>query len=328
MSWLVRMGLNLQFFHCVDLPNDYLCRFLQLLFDTRVAIWRARYSIISVQTYHPHLKGNLKRAWNVLESWQSQLPLQSRIPMAYTICLYLSLLAMSRATTASSWRGEWWMMSFMLRLAHEGMLRPAELCNICVGDIRFPQSLLELPHAVITIAGSKTRHTFSRLQFVLISSPGLLAWLAWAVEGLPAHTRLWPSNLNRMRRAFKLLLCDAGLSMSKLTLGSLRPGGATTAYRAGWPLDKVKNHGRWKTLGTLEHYIQICMAILSAGDVPRATMAHAVTLVEGCQVQLSEPPGSQWQALFSRAPQGARLPPWRSSPQLSLPQRPMLNTNA
>ena len=58
-----------------------------------------------------------------------------------------------------------------------------------------------------------------------------------------------------------------------LTLGSLRPGGATSLFEAGADLSEIQHRGRWDCLRTLGHYIQSANATLALARLTPPSVA-------------------------------------------------------
>ena len=55
---------------------------------------------------------------------------------------------------------------------------------------------------------------------------------------------------------------------SGLTLAPLRGGGATYFYLIGVPIDKIRWHGRWSTVRTVEICVQECVALSVIAGMP------------------------------------------------------------
>ena len=58
---------------------------------------------------------------------------------------------------------------------------------------------------------------------------------------------------------------------SGLSLASSRGRGATFLYLIDVPLDKIRWHGRWSTVRTVEIYVQECAAL---SLIPKMPLAH------------------------------------------------------
>ena len=70
-----------------------------------------------------------------------------------------------------------------------------------------------------------------------------------------------------MRLVLKQLLRKLRLHKHNLTLASLRAGRATAMYAEGWNTERIRFEGRWKSIHTLEHYIQEASASMVLNSV-------------------------------------------------------------
>ncbi len=65
-----------------------------------------------------------------------------------------------------------------------------------------------------------------------------------------------PISYTRTRELVKSALREAGLDPTHFGLHSMRRGGATTAAKKGVPIHLIQQHGRWKSLSSLQLYIE------------------------------------------------------------------------
>ena len=92
-------------------------------------------------------------------------------------------------------------------------------------------------------------------QFVLISDPVLVVVLAWWCHDSPMDAFVWPSSQAEFRRQWKDLFLMMGLRFLKLTLASLRPGGATSFFQeSGGNVQALLCRDRRSSLVSLSHY--------------------------------------------------------------------------
>ena len=64
-----------------EYANQLLVDYIQHVHDEGQNIWIARHAVLAVQTIWRPLKGQLKRAWDCIASWQMELPLHNRLPL-------------------------------------------------------------------------------------------------------------------------------------------------------------------------------------------------------------------------------------------------------
>lgn len=65
--------------------NDLLVIYIQLIFSRHEDFNQAKYLVLYVQTRWRHLKGKLRKSWDSVESWSSELPTGNRIPMPLVV---------------------------------------------------------------------------------------------------------------------------------------------------------------------------------------------------------------------------------------------------
>ena len=130
--------------------------------------------------------------------------------------------------------------------------------------------------------------------------------MEWLCVALPGKARLWPLSPQTMRKCLSTLVSDLGISSLNLTLSSLRTGGATALFMTGIPIDQLRFRGRWKSLDTLEHYIQEAIATTVMAKVsPTANVSISAMLAQQSLVQA--PPRLPWWCFFSRKRQLSHL---------------------
>ena len=109
---------------------------------------------------------------------------------------------------------------------------------------------------VLILRDPKTSAHMGRLQHVLITDESTVNFARWHLSCLPPGAPLWPYSRHVARAYFTRLLTRLHLRDSGLTLGSLRPGGATHLYKdQNCEISRLMFKGRWKALGTLQCYI-------------------------------------------------------------------------
>ena len=190
----------------------------------------------------------------------------------------------------------------LARVGFLGLLRPVEIARLVREDVRLPTLASQSSVALLALRGPKNRRYMGRAQFSVLRDPAAVAWLAWLCEGLPPGAPLWPHTQAHFSKVFKGLLYRMGLQSLGLTAGSLRPGGTTSLFLEGFPVDYIKYLGRWKSEQSLAVYVQ-------------EAMAHLVWL------RMSDDDNLFVQALIAAHPQVLRAPP-QHTPWSQVFQRP------
>jgi len=81
----------------------------------------------------------------------------------------------------------------------------------------------------------------------------------------------FPYSLSTMARRMRQIMDALKVPLGLFTLSGPRPGGATIEYLHGLPIANLKFRGRWAAEGSLEHYIQECVAYSDFESLPDFT---------------------------------------------------------
>jgi integrase len=161
-----------------------------------------------------------------------------------------------------------------------GAFRRSELVSFRRGDVQLP--LDDVDSVILRLRRSKTSDQPADIEIprrddVYCPVRALLAWLDVAdllelpgVSPPPAERPLWfgfqgkrpfPTGLSgsSVSRVIKRLAVQAGLEpdlVAALASHSLRSGAATSAAEANVRIEEIKDLGRWRSLQTVDRYIQ------------------------------------------------------------------------
>jgi hypothetical protein len=284
--------------------NDLLVRFVQDMFDCNQPIYIVVHAVLAFQKEFPRFgrRGALKRVWDSIASWKLEIRISLRTPMPPQVLSCLVLYAFVLGFVQETHKAHIWIpLGIVLWTGFDGMLRPGEFCALRVKDLLLPSNQLMsfCDSLVVLIKDPKNRKHFGRMQTTVVKDVALIAWLEWLVTDLPESARLIPMTTAKFRIHFHLMLKRLHLTSLKLTPASLRAGKATQLYLLGESIDRLKYAGRWKHLGTLEHYIQEAssMAVMSQLS---ALGAKALTSLLPFVNMLERPPSLPWSSYFSR----------------------------
>ena len=194
---------------------------------------------------------------------------------------------------------EWCGLGILLRVGFFALLRPSELCRILRSHVVLPIDALRGagPKAILALPDPKTSNVLGRWQFALVTDPLTLEWLTWWCEGLRDADRLFPLSRVSANRLMKELLESMGLSKCGFSLGSLRGGGATARYMAGISIEQFLFQGRWRSVNSLQHYIQEAVASLVIAKLPASAVALGQQLLD-LHPKGVRPPLAPWPAWF------------------------------
>lgn len=160
-----------------------------------------------------------------------------------------------------------------------GFLRSAEALNLKFSDLTYVSekqavSLLitssktdvyrEGKNVLIVRSDSNTcpiraLELYSELSGVAFGTDAFL-FSKLRTRGKRQHLTGEKMSYNSARSNFRAALLRAGLPADRYGLHSLRAGGASHAANAGVPTELIKFHGRWKSDGSKDVYIQMSLA--------------------------------------------------------------------
>ena len=221
---------------------------------------------------------------------------------------YAPLVVMLLGLVLDQRRARYWLpLGILVRVIYYGALRPGEGLALQVKGVALPSDAIPRFKGcgVLRIDRPKNRRYMGRRQMTIIEDPVTLAWLGWLCEAVPDSATLWPSTPARFRALFKEALLMLGAGGCGFSLASLRAGRATDIFREVRDVNALKFLGRWKSVRSLEAYIQETMAAMVAIDL--APAVPMVTVLGGLAPLVASPPGRRWEACFSRDRQYAGL---------------------
>jgi integrase len=210
--------------------------------------------LLAIVDLRRELRRLLSPAWDFASLGQSYFPGSNRIALDEPI-----LRAM--ATLALAWG--WIRTAACLRLCFFAMLRPAELLGAKRRNLVLPPDLLRDPYkdprVFLRITAPKTQNSGARQQFGR-SDDWMTTWL-WIALSLdaPPETPLWEGAPALFRARWNALCRRMKIpfnTVSGVTPGSLRAGGASALYEASENLELVRHRGRWGSSKMAEIYIQ------------------------------------------------------------------------
>jgi len=223
----------------------------------------AKHAILYVQAARPRLKKTLKAAWNAVRTWEEQTPTKFRAPLPLSLLVALTCQSRVQAAREKGNAGKslWLAFSVMLSVGFFALHRPGELFKLKGSHVVLPNSIsLGAPFAIVRLESPKNSRQMGRQQFAEIYHPDAVNWLAWLVSKTKPTSLLWPSTPNRFRMMFRQTCARLGLEGLKLSPASLRAGGPTWMLDEKVEVSRIRFHGRWANLRSLEHYLQVARA--------------------------------------------------------------------
>jgi integrase len=232
----------------------------------------ANNALAGIHLFLPRLKGAMVYASLALKGWERSVPSQPYPPITWEMAVAIGV----RIAGTSSWSS-----GVGIVLAFDCYLRKCELLRLTVGDILLPGSSragsVFADRCALRIGVAKT----GREQFVEVLRPEVIVLLTRVVSqavatGASTSTLLFPSSPSALLRDVKEAATTLGLD-PRVVVHSCRHGGATGDFLAGTPITDIQHRGRWASLKSAQHYIQMGRALLMASTAatPPASLALA-----------------------------------------------------
>ena len=196
-------------------------------------------------------KGMLPRAWDAAWVWRALMPASNRVPMPERVMLAMVTVAC-----------EWGMpnVALLIAVGFMGLLRVHELRWLRYESFATPQRMFTLDATMfVTIQKPKMRRLTARRSYVRVDDPGVISFAEGLAAVFPPAAFVYYGTYAQLRAVFLALCSELGVpggAPDGLSLGSLRPGGATWLYRATDSSEAVRFRGRWSSARMLEVYIQ------------------------------------------------------------------------
>ena len=238
------------FIHRPKKLNSLLVEFIQELFacDYRISI--AEYVLLGLHFEHRELRRNLREAWDSVQSWRLEVPVQVRVPMDPVIfkVIFIHIILMG-FTASKRVRHKFFRAAMGLAAGFAGLLRPREWCGTRRRHITVSSEVpWKTPRsAIISIKDLKNKQFLGTWQFCIIDLSWVVDWLIWITTDLPPET-LVILSYEATRRIFIAALSELRLCFLKYIMGSLRAGRATQLFQQTRNLPQLQYAGRWQNL--------------------------------------------------------------------------------
>ena len=219
---------------------------------------------------------HLQDTWAYLWAWKRSTLTRNRPPLP--VLVWQAVVATAFALASQS-RGSEQQKRIAAALifwsGFRGLLRPGEMWRLSRETIVTAADFGEEANGwlVFIIDNPKSRRAFGFRQFVLVSDPVLAKWMSAFLNGRLPGTRLFEGSQQALGEFLKTCLAALGLNGYPVSLASFRSGGTTFLFREESNIAKLQFHGRWKSTGTMFHYVQTAMATIGMASVPPSATA-------------------------------------------------------
>jgi hypothetical protein len=251
--WLAVFTITIQQ-ALTDLPrlDKLMCDYIQDLCNRHRPVSHAATVLSALQHFHPITKGHLKGSWRSYQAWKFRV--SSTVRAAWPVELVFAVTNLAFRCGESSF-------ALFLLLSFHCLLRPAEACSLQRKHIFFRTDLPYLKQlGLVVLENTKTKRKI-KSQHVLIEWSALSDLLEYYLGDLLPDQLVFPSYarvLDLTKHFISYLLGSASYLP-----GGLRGGGATFHYLTHRNIPELQRRGRWLSVRTLEHYIQIAMPFIA-----------------------------------------------------------------
>ena len=278
--------------------NNILVEYIQSLHDRQKAFYLSRNTELAVQLVHRVFYRRLRTAWDSVGSWESQIVSAPRIPLTLDIVMAMFIQSVIFGMVHSPKDSiQWFAFGVGCVCAFKGLLRPSEWCKVRVSHVSFLSA--EKGEFILALDAPKNRKTMGSWQITIIQCRVAYRWLSWLILNVSENEFVFQGGYPRFKQFFSKILDSLNLQDIGYTPGSLRAGGATSRFIDGMEIARLKFLGRWKSLNSLEHYIQQATASLARHKVaPEVNSAISLLLKQGRG--LRQPPSGPWELFGAR----------------------------
>ena len=236
-------------------------QFIEYLWESGAPKSDASYALAAIQFYRPQAKHHLPWSWKLVKTW-NQLELPTRAtPLTPE-------WVMALAGKAFEWRQH--RMGWLLVVGFSLFLRTGELV-----DLKANQVSLAARHSSQSVVYLNQTKTTKRnnlpLERIIVDEELAHRALEELLVGLAPGETLSQLSHYQFRRLWHDLIHSLKLTGCGFAPYSLRRGGATSAYRAGVPLDALVTKGRWAHLATCRLYLDQGAQALTEFKLPAAS---------------------------------------------------------
>ena len=252
-------------FSCPTILAMVLRTYSDELYKAGASLGSYRQLLAHAQKVVPLVRPFLKPAWEMATRWEELQPVSHRTP-----CPEVIVRAMVGLALAFGWR-RWAGVTLAIFYC---IARPGELLTAKRSQILTPLDILDSEHPwlYVRILRPKSRRKAARVQHAKLKDSEALLLLTALWQKLRKTELLYPGSPSIYRRRWDRLLALLQVPKElKLTPGSLRSGGAVSAFQKGESVSELLWRMRLRSLATLEFYLQETAAISVLPDLPEHT---------------------------------------------------------
>lgn len=239
--------------------DDLLVEYIHYLHDSGYSKSSATHTMAGIVHYMPELIYSLPRSRRCMKGWMNKQPSIPYSPITWEMACVLGIRLSSNGMKRAG---------IGVLLAFDCLLRLGELLGLKKEDVADDHDQrMGSEHKGMFLRLKQTKT--GRNKSVEVLNPQVKLLLRDLVNNTAPKQHIFPYSQQTFRRAFKNAAAEVGLSDS-IVPHSLRHSGATRLYHVcKWEIARIAHHGRWASVESARHYLQQCVALLMAQEVPR-----------------------------------------------------------
>eukprot|EP00438_Fugacium_kawagutii_P032098 Skav202519 [mRNA] locus=scaffold1359:335842:340289:- [translate_table: standard] len=251
------------FDRCPEALGYLLKIFGDMMFQNRRGLSNFRHLLLAVQRWKPLSRPFMHQAWDFVNRWENQEPVEHRNPIPETLV---------RALVVMAWLHGWFAWAAATILAFYGGGRLGEILQCCREDLLLPVDFIEPGPAPVflRLRYFKTRNRQpAKVQHLRITDITACQILHVLMRGVDPHVPMFGSSAYQYRKRWNLMMDCLQIPQNiRLTPGGLRGGFAVWAYRNGRPIQDIMWAMRLRSQVTLESYLQETAALNCFAGLP------------------------------------------------------------
>lgn len=222
-----------------------------LMFQRGMALSNLRHLILACQRWKVASRPFMAVAWEIVERWEAQVPVNHRTPIPEVVV---------KAFCSLAWGFKWYSWVGATLLSFYGAGRVGEVLRTYRRDLILPQDNLEPCGApcFLQLKTFKSRNRQpAKIQHMKVDHPYVSRLLTRIFIDLDLDAPLFGSTPYQFRKRWDMLVSAFNIGKEHaLTPGGLRGGAAVYHYKKGRHINDVMWLMRVRAQSTLESYIQ------------------------------------------------------------------------
>ena len=258
-----------------------LVKYADELYSKGGALSNFRHLILAAQRWIAASRPLMQPAWDMVEKWESLVPVKHRTPIPEALVQCLSVLA---------WQHGWYSWVGATVVSFYGAGRLGEVLKCCREDLVLPGDVLEPPGSAVVLRlrnfKSKNRQP-ARVQHMKVVDEVACRLLVKIFKNLDYDAPLFGATPYQYRKRWDMLLDMLQIKDAVHVIpDGLRGGAAVSHKKQGRPIQDLMWLMCLRSQSTLESYLQEVAALNTFAQLPKA-IRDSILLSASCFAFLS-----------------------------------------